>query len=218
MKGAAINVQSEADKDQWLVNGTTDAESVASYYDDWASRYDDELRAWNYQSPTEAARLLGDYAPQYARVLDAGCGTGLSGTALVAEGFRNIVGVDISSESLRIAERRGVYADLLQANLQELPIPFSDNAFDALTCVGVLTYVSDTRATLLEFCRLVRPGGHIVLTCRDDFYVSRDYAGEIKALSEAQQWRLLYESPPSDYLPGNEAFDARVIYLSFEVC
>lgn len=203
----------------WLLDSSTDAASVARYYDDWAGKYDDELAAWDYRSPDEAARLLAGYADPGAKVLDAGCGTGLSGHALVAAGFADIVGIDISVDSLRIATERGVYREVLQVNLQSLPLPFGDNAFNALTCVGVMTYIDDNAGTLKEFCRLVRPGGHVVFTCRDDLYHGRNFATLLSELVDSGHWRALYQSPPSPYLPGNDDFaeSIRVIYFVYEV-
>ena len=203
----------------WLLDNSTDAASVEKYYDDWSGRYDSELSDWDYRSPDESARLLAGYAAPSARVLDAGCGTGLSGHALVAAGFTDIVGIDISADSLRVAADRDIYRDLRQVNLQTLPMPFEENAFDALTCVGVLTYMDDTANTLRDFCRLVRPGGHVVFTCRDDLYAQRDFPGLTQALAAEGQWRRLYESAPSPYLPRNEDFgeNIQVIYAVFEV-
>ena len=153
------------------------------------------------------------------RVLDVGCGTGLSGHALVAAGFTDIVGVDISADSLGLAAGREVYRELQQVNLKVLPTPFGDNSFDALTCVGVLTYLDDTGGMLREFCRLVKPGGHIVFTSRDDLYAERDFPTLMRALAEEKRWRSLYESPPSPYLPGNQDFgeSIQVIYSVLEV-
>lgn len=203
----------------WLLDNSTDPESVKKYYDGWATRYDEELSNWDYRSPDETARLLAGYVGPSARVLDAGCGTGLSGHALVAAGFTDIVGVDISADSLRIAEGREIYQELRQVNLQSLPLPFDDKVFDALTCVGVMTYLDDTANTLREFCRLVRVNGHIVFTCRDDLYIQRDFSALTQALVSEGYWRAIYQSPPSPYLPRNDDFatDIQVIYAVFEV-
>ena len=202
-----------------LLDNATDPATVARYYDDWASSYDEELSAWDYRSPDEAARLLAGYADPEARVLDAGCGTGLSGHALVAAGFSDIVGIDISVDSLRIAARRGVYREVLQVNLQALPLPFGDDAFDALTCVGVLTYIADIAAILREFCRITRPRGHIVFTSRDDLYRERGLEGLLAEVAQEGGWRALYQSLPSPYLPGRDDFaeTIKVIYFVYEV-
>lgn len=208
----------ESDDRSWLLNNSTDPKSVTRYYDDWAERYDEQLRDWDYQSPREAARLLATNAPLGAAVLDAGCGTGLSGEALAAEGFRNVIGFDISPESLKLSAARGVYSKLQQIDLHSLPLPFEANAFDALVCVGVLTYVKHVSATLKDFCRLVRPGGTIVFTCRDDLYQDQGYAQLLAGLVDEQCWQLVHQSPPSPYLPKNDDFGdkIKVIYCVYQ--
>ena len=60
----------KSDDSGWLLSNSTDPESVTSYYDDWAERYDEQLSDWGYQSPREAARLLARNAPLGAAVLD----------------------------------------------------------------------------------------------------------------------------------------------------
>ena len=206
------------DDHSWLLNNSTDAKSVASYYDDWAGRYDAELSEWDYRSPHEAARLLADYVHSASALLDTGCGTGLSGEALAAQGFKNIVGIDISTASLKLSEARGVYSKLQQVDLHLLPLPFDANTFDALVCVGVLTYVQEVSATLKDFCRLVRSSGYIIFTCRDDLYQDQDYAQLLAELVDAQYWRPIYQSPPSPYLPENKDFaeKIKVIYCVYQ--
>jgi predicted TPR repeat methyltransferase len=205
----------KSDERSWLLNNSTDPKSVASYYDDWAERYDAELGEWDYRSPREAARLLADYAPSGSALLDAGCGTGLSGEA---QGFQDVVGIDISTASLKLSEARGVYSKLQQVDLHSLPLPFEANAFDALVCVGVLTYVEKISATLKDFCRLVRPSGYIIFTCRDDLYQDQGYAQLLAELVDAQCWRPIYQSPPWPYLPENEDFaeKIKVIYCVYQ--
>ena len=87
----------ETSADQsWLLNNSTDAASVEQYYDEWSDRYDGELGEWDYRSPDETARLLARYCVTSARILDAGCGTGLSGRALAAAGFDDAPDVTVS--------------------------------------------------------------------------------------------------------------------------
>jgi predicted TPR repeat methyltransferase len=207
-----------SDDRSWLLNNSTDPESVTSYYDGWAQRYDAELSEWDYQSPAQAARLLARYAPLGSAVLDAGCGTGLSGEALAAADFQDIVGIDISPASLKLSAARGVYSKLQQVDLHSLPLPFEANAFDALVCVGVLTYVQEVSATLKDFCRLVRPSGYIVFTCRDDLYQEQRYPQLLTELVDEHCWQSVYQSPPSPYLPKNADFGEKikVIYCVYQ--
>ncbi len=71
---------------------SADSREIADYYDDWAENYDQTLEQWNYQSPAVAAELLKRETPLEGDILDAGCGTGLIGSALQAAGFQHLTG------------------------------------------------------------------------------------------------------------------------------
>ena len=107
----------------WLTKLSTDSQETEAYYDAWAENYDDTLAQWNYQSPTIVATMLKQEVPPDGHVLDAGCGTGLSGKALHAAGFRRITGIDISQASLDVAAQAGVCERLIQVNMQQVPLP-----------------------------------------------------------------------------------------------
>lgn len=198
-----------------LSTGDMKPDEVVTYYNEWAANYNETLSSWNYQAPTEVANLMQQHAPLSSRVLDAGCGTGLSGRALHDAGYRDIVGIDISSDSLVIAEKTDVYRRVDIQNLQTVPLPFDADSFDAIVCVGVLTHVTDPAALFREFCRLVTSGGYIVLTHRDDFFDSQDYPGVLTGLRDEGLWETISVSEPKLYLPDNDDFTdrIRVIYI-----
>ena len=75
-----------------------------------------------------------------------------------------IEGIDISAASLEIAEQKGRYDCLQQHDLQTIPLPLTDNAFDAAACVEIMTYIKDAASLLADLCRVVRPGGYILFT------------------------------------------------------
>lgn len=147
----------------WLKGASTKSDEVEVYYDDWAEKYDRELAEWDYKAPDEAAKMLQNHIKGDAKILDAGCGTGLTGTALRNAGFTNITGIDISAQSLPVAERTDAYVSVRQQDLQQLPFPFETDEFDAVNCVGVLTYIEDPGKLFEEYCRLVRSGGTFFL-------------------------------------------------------
>lgn len=198
----------------WLTKMSTDSEETAAYYDAWADNYDETLAQWNYRSPAIVASMLKPEVSPDDRVLDAGCGTGLSGKALHAAGFQRVTGIDISQASLDVAALTGVYERLLQVNMQQLPLPLQTGEFAAAQCVGVLTYVPDTGAILREFCRVVRPGGLIAFTQREDLFNERNVAGVLRALEDDALLTRLSVSEPKAYLPGNADYadDVKVIY------
>ena len=189
-----------------LRQGTTDAGAVQTYYDDWADSYDTTLRGWDYRAPEDAADLLAPHLAAGARVLDVGCGTGLLGQALHRRAAVTLDGVDISAASLRRAQGRGLYARLLCHDLQKLPLPVADDAYDVAASVGVLTYIPDAEALLREMCRAVRRGGTITFTQRTDLWEERGFAPMIARLEGAGLWRCAHRSAPMPYLPGNAEF------------
>ncbi len=54
-----MNLPSQDNDDKsWLRVPLTDPGEVAQRYDEWAASYDDELNAWGYDAPVQAARLM----------------------------------------------------------------------------------------------------------------------------------------------------------------
>lgn len=201
----------------WLKQGSTSSADVAKTYDDWAATYNETLADWDYRAPSYAARLLRSRIPPASVIVDAGCGTGLAGMALRAADFTGpIDGIDISPSSLQQAEQRGVYRHLATANLQALPLDIADATYDGLVCIGVLTYVPDSEAVLREFARIVRPGGTVPVTQRDDLYRERAFGETIEALADAGIFGDVVISDPQPYLPDNPEFgpDIKVIYAA----
>ena len=205
---------SEDANHHWLKQGSTESEEVRHSYDDWVDSYDEDLAGWDYRAPAEAAAMLRETVPPTATILDMGCGTGLTGRALREAGFTGAIdGTDLSPASLDAARRRGVYRELRPANLQELPLARPDDGYDALICIGVLTYVPDSDGVLREFARLVRPGGTVLVTQRDDLFAARDFGGVIERLRAAGIFAAATLTEPRPYLPLNPDFGAETLVI-----
>jgi predicted TPR repeat methyltransferase len=185
----------------WLNEGTSDPGEVAQRYDDWARSYNQDLTDWSYQAPAVVAEAVATRKPDARSVLDVGCGTGLVGRALRARGFSGeLVGRDISEASLAVAREGGDYASLEQADLQQR-LAFEDGRFDAVVCVGVMTYLPDVEAVWREFARVARPGGVVVATQREDLWEPRDCQGVVDRLRSEGVWTPLDITGPAPYLP-----------------
>ncbi|HUZ10275.1 MAG TPA: class I SAM-dependent methyltransferase [Acidimicrobiales bacterium] len=124
-------------------------------YDAWYER------PWGgYASAVETGAVLAATGPLAGRrVLDAGCGTGRL-LASLAAGGAGAVGVDLSPTMLAVAARR-TGAPLVRGDVGALPFPHA--AFDAVVGVAVLEFVGDPAVVVAELCRVVRPGGRVVL-------------------------------------------------------
>jgi SAM-dependent methyltransferase len=117
------------------------------------------------QSNTETLARLVQAAnfPAGCRVLDAGCGPGLVGEALLRAGYR-VVGVDLSAEMIARARKRcasfGERASFEQKSLFE---PSLDGPFDGAISRFVLHHTPDPLAFIRRQAELLRPGGVLVL-------------------------------------------------------
>jgi SAM-dependent methyltransferase len=117
-------------------------------------------------------RRLGARPP--ARVLDAGCGWGVTLEALEAAGYR-AAGLDVSPRILARLDRPG--RDLIEADLTRPPVARrGGEAFDAVLALDVIEHLDDDRAAVATLAGLVAPGGVMVLSvpARPELYSEFD--------------------------------------------
>jgi len=209
---------------------TTDSEESRQIYDEWAPKYEQDMRSWGWDMPEQVAQLIAKYVksrdtkyvPHKMSILDAGAGDGLAGMALRQHpGFDKsqafMIGADYSAQMLQVAASRKVYDAVIPSmNLNTTPFcnnklsqAFLDgcnastavNIFDAILCVGTMTYINPKAGTLREFCRWVKPGGYICYTNRTD--LCDDFRPQEQALEEEGVWSLVEKVGPLPYLPGH---------------
>jgi SAM-dependent methyltransferase len=206
--------------DIWGEGYSTDSATVERDYDRFAATgsYDETFDEWGYVGPETAAAITLNYVPLDSRVLDAACGSGLSGAALQRLGYSRITGIDISAGLLELAERSGAYEQVQRVDMQVLPLPFDDGGFGAVLFIGALTYF-ETSDILRELCRIVRPGGHVVFSQRDDIMRDRDYGDELDRLERDGVWTRVFGTEPMPYLPHHPEYGEaiRVQYFVYRV-
>jgi SAM-dependent methyltransferase len=128
-------------------------------YDGHADWYDATFRSLSDEAGSAGllGRLLGPAETDDPLCLDIGCGTGLHFQAVQAYGY-TVLGVDLSSDQLRIAASRNprvVHADARRLPLRDASIP-------AIAMTFTHTDVDDFPAALAEAARVLRPGGQLV--------------------------------------------------------
>jgi SAM-dependent methyltransferase len=204
----------------WGTGFSTDSTTVEHAYDTFADggAYDETFEEWGYVGPETAAAILRNYVPTHSRVLDAACGSGLTGAALARLGYEDVAGIDISARLLELARRTGAYRQLWRVDMQDLPLPFADGEFDAVNFIGALTYF-ETADILRELCRVVRSGGHVVFSQRDDLMRDRDYGARLRELEREGVWRRVFGTEPMPYLPRHPEYGdhIKVQYFVYEV-
>ena len=157
---------------------------VRDLFDQFAPRFEAELTGrLDYRTPALLAGLLAraGVAPRRAlRVLDLGCGTGLSGAALA--GFaRRLEGLDLSPRMLAEARKRGLYDALHEADLLDW-LPGRPGGFDLVAAADVLNYLGDLAPALAAIAGALVPGGVAAFSVEAG-------AGAPFALGEAMRYR-----------------------------
>jgi SAM-dependent methyltransferase len=99
-------------------------------------------------------RVLRELLPDPGLALEIGVGTGR-----FAEPLGVAVGVDPSLSMLAYARQRGIGVVCAVAEA----LPFRHGAFDHALIVTTICFVDDARAMLLEACRVLRPGGALII-------------------------------------------------------
>ncbi|WP_067509898.1 methyltransferase domain-containing protein [Actinoplanes sp. TFC3] len=139
-------------------------------YDDLAGEWwrpggDFELLHWLAQ----ARGALVPRAPHPGAVLvDAGCGGGLLAPHVSELGYHHI-GVDIGRLGLVHSARQGITP--MAADVAALPL--ADGIADVVVAGEILEHVPDLAATVAELCRVLRPGGLLVLDTINDTRLGR---------------------------------------------
>jgi 2-polyprenyl-6-hydroxyphenyl methylase/3-demethylubiquinone-9 3-methyltransferase len=103
-----------------------------------------------------------------AVLVDLGCGAGLLAPGLAGKGYRHI-GVDLSPSALRQAHAHGVGA----VRGDVLAVPLRDGCADVVAAGEIFEHVTDLPRAVAESCRLLRPGGLLVVDSLADTALCR---------------------------------------------
>jgi ubiquinone/menaquinone biosynthesis C-methylase UbiE len=145
--------------DQFGEGAETGPITTAEGYRSWAGTYDQPGNGLIDLEQPIVREILGGLPRGTA--LDAACGTGRHAEYLASLGH-TVIGVDGSPEMLALARARVPGADFHRGDLNQLPVP--DRHAAVLVCALALTHIPDLAPVLAEFARVLRPGGHLVLS------------------------------------------------------
>jgi 2-polyprenyl-3-methyl-5-hydroxy-6-metoxy-1,4-benzoquinol methylase len=122
---------------------------------------------------------------QGSRILDLGCGAGVIAEDLARAGM-NVTAMDLSSDMVaRARDRlRDTAADVLVLRGDCEKLPFGDGEFDAIVCLGVISFLKSNQPVLSEIRRVLRDDGTLVLAVRNKHPLPRF----LDPLLAARQW------------------------------
>lgn len=114
------------------------------------------------------ARLIPPASTPGAILVDAGCGGGLLAPHLAGKGYTH-VGVDLRASGLSHAAARGIRP--VRGDVTALPL--ATGSAEVVVAGEILEHVTDLPATVAELCRVLKPGGLLVLDTVNDNALSR---------------------------------------------
>jgi demethylmenaquinone methyltransferase/2-methoxy-6-polyprenyl-1,4-benzoquinol methylase len=136
-----------------------DRTAASDWYDAVSSIYD-PLVGETFWPRHLQRRLLEHFSVDASdRVLDVGCGTGVT-CDLLADRAGRVDALDLSASQLRRADCNGKAA-FVRGDAHQLP--YASDIFDAVVSIGAILYFPDPVAALAEAHRVTRPGGRLLV-------------------------------------------------------
>ena len=154
-----VEMASKKEEMPWANPMAASELAVNAGYAEWAATYDDSNNPMFLAEGPVVQRLLASYPVGAA--LDAACGTGRHAAYLASLGHR-VTGIDSTAEMLGLAMAKVPEAQFQTAELTAIPL--SDREVDLAVCTLALTHCSSLEAPISELARVVRPGGHVVIS------------------------------------------------------
>jgi SAM-dependent methyltransferase len=128
-------------------------------YRQWAATYDEPRNSLFDADEPVMHQIIDAFPPGEA--LDAACGTGRYAEYLAGRGHQ-VIGIDSSPDMLDRARTRVPSGEFLLGDLHRLPLP--DSSVDLVVSGLALSHVSTLAPVMAEFARVLRPGGHLVIS------------------------------------------------------
>jgi SAM-dependent methyltransferase len=138
-------------------------EKIVKFYSYFAQNYDEVVLKDRDYIAFEKIPLWITKIFQEAkcRILDLGCGTGLSSLKFFAQGYE-VSGIDITPEMIQKAQKHP-FSHLFCQSLED-SLPFQDKEFDAAIMLGVLEFIQRPHLLFSEIHRILKDFGLFALT------------------------------------------------------
>ena len=154
-----VEIARQIEEAPWSDPFDASERTVPAGYAEWAASYDDGGNPIILAEEPVVRGILARYPVGAA--LDAACGTGRHSAYLTSVGHR-VTGIDSTPEMLEVAAAKVPGARFETGDLTAIPLP--DEAMDTAVCTLALTHCADLGPPIRELARVVRPGGHVVIS------------------------------------------------------
>lgn len=180
---------------------------------------DYQISLWSQEGLESYLKYFFEYFKPYIKndnsqtlLLDLGCGPATFSKVLAEKGFR-VYGVDYSEEMIEIAKKRtpGLKIDFKTADIYNLP--FSDNFFDIVICLGVFQHLEEPKKAVREIKRVLRKDGFLAITALNSFSLSALLKKQAVDAGLLVKKYNPYEFKKSLFNQGFEAIKLKGIYF-----
>jgi len=169
------------------------SEEITKFYDDIYQRKQSQA-----MRPKQAYVDFLEILPSLKsgkKFLDIACGTGFLLSLASAKGLETH-GIDISQQAVSVAKSNSPNSNIQVASAEKLP--FQDNFFDYISCLGSIEYFENISQGISEMIRVAKDDAKFLLVVPNQNYFAwklkkqsgthqRDIAEELKTLKEWQQ-------------------------------
>lgn len=205
-------------------------QAVAKYFSEnrlvWKDIYNEDNHSMNlcFQISRRKQAIL-HFVDELARgrtlgILDVGAGAGILLRDLLERGHQTMA-IDISFEMVQtaretVAEGMVKKKDCVQADVEALP--FGEERFDVVTCLGVLSFVPSENRAIGEMGRVLKPGGVLIVTLpnilRVNNFLDPYFYIEAGRLVKRKLFAGKRKRQDGSVRVGNQAFDTRKYFYN----
>jgi cyclopropane fatty-acyl-phospholipid synthase-like methyltransferase len=130
-------------------------------------------------------------------LLDIGCGAGAPAVRIAQRSGARVTGINVSQVQLDKAVERAKSADVADRVSfgygNAMALDFADESFDAAMAIEVFAHLSDRRQGFAEAARVLRPGGHFLVT----EFTLRGTPSEELLTAYLQTWHCMPPTTPA---------------------
>jgi 2-polyprenyl-3-methyl-5-hydroxy-6-metoxy-1,4-benzoquinol methylase len=141
------------------------------FWETWNAKMRDpeHLNEWSLRRGEIILKFFQSLGLQNPEILDFGCGTGWLSERLASYGA--VTGVDLAESAVATARTRCPRCTFIAGDFFKISLP--ENHFDVVVSQEVVAHVPDQPAYIERAARLLKPGGHLIITTPNKFVIER---------------------------------------------
>jgi len=137
------------------------AKEIKKEYSKLAKEYNKIVKWAKYTAHLKIARLITNKLKKKAKVLDLGCGPGISSVLLFKKGYQ-VTGIDIAPGMIKQAKKLP-FQKLICQNIEK-PLKVPNNNFDAVVLTGVMEFIKNPLELFKRVNKVLKDDGYFALT------------------------------------------------------